>query len=414
MTSPITLEDSASDQDVAPPLHPAAILTSDADALEAAHTLARAAEAGAIQRDRERRLPWEQVERFTASGLGSIAVPRAFGGPQLSYVTIAEVFRIISAVDPAIGQIPQNHFGLLGLLHAAASPAQQQRLFASVLAGWRIGNGGPERGSKHTLDIQARLIERDGRRLLSGEKFYSTGALFAHWVTAKALDEQGRPWLAFIQRGRPGLRIVNDWSGFGQRTTASGTVLLNEVHVDEDNLVPLWPLTEKPSIQGAFSQLIQAAIDLGIAGGAVRDAIAFVREKSRPWIDAKVERAGDDPYVIADVGRLQIELHAAEALLHRAARVLDETAAAPIDANVAARASIAVAEAKALTTEIALAASEKLLELAGSRATLAEFGLDRHWRNARTHTLHDPVRWKYHAIGAWHLNGSRPNRHSWI
>nr|WP_288465857.1 SfnB family sulfur acquisition oxidoreductase [uncultured Pseudomonas sp.] len=414
MTSPITLEDSASDQDVAPPLHPAAILTSDADAIEAAHTLARAAEVGAIQRDRERRLPWELVERFTASGLGSIAVPRAFGGPQLSYVTIAEVFRIISAVDPALGQIPQNHFGLLGLLQAAASPAQQQRLIASVLAGWRIGNGGPERGSKHTLDIQARLIERDGRRLLSGEKFYSTGALFAHWVTAKALDEQGRPWLAFIQRGRPGLRIVNDWSGFGQRTTASGTVLLNEVHVDEDNLVPLWPLTEKPSIQGAFSQLIQAAIDLGIADGAVRDAIAFVREKSRPWIDAKVERAGDDPYVIADVGRLQIELHAAEALLHKAARVLDETAAAPIDADAAARASIAVAEAKALTTEIALAASEKLLELAGSRATLAEFGLDRHWRNARTHTLHDPVRWKYHAIGAWHLNGSRPNRHSWI
>ncbi|MBV7562836.1 SfnB family sulfur acquisition oxidoreductase [Pseudomonas sp. sia0905] len=414
MTSPITLEDSASDQDVAPPLHPAAILTSDADAIEAAHTLARAAEAGVTQRDRERRLPWELVERFTASGLGSIAVPRAFGGPQLSYVTIAEVFRIISAVDPALGQIPQNHFGLLGLLHAAANPEQQQRLFASVLAGWRIGNGGPERGSKHTLDIQARLIERDGRRLLGGEKFYSTGALFAHWVTAKALDEQGRPWLAFIQRGRPGLRIVNDWSGFGQRTTASGTVLLNEVHVDEDNLVPLWPLTEKPSIQGAFSQLIQAAIDLGIAGGAVRDAIAFVREKSRPWIDAKVERAGDDPYVIADVGRLQIELHAAEALLHKAARVLDETAAAPIDADAAARASIAVAEAKALTTEIALAASEKLLELAGSRATLAEFGLDRHWRNARTHTLHDPVRWKYHAIGAWHLNGSRPNRHSWI
>ncbi len=414
MTSPITLKDSACAQDVAPPLHPAAILTSDADALEAAHALARAAEAGVIQRDRERRLPWELVERFTASGLGSIAVPRAFGGPQLSYLTIAEVFRIISAVDPALGQIPQNHFGLIGLLHAAASPAQQQRLFASVLAGWRIGNGGPERGSKHTLDIQARLIQRGGRWLLSGEKFYSTGALFAHWVTAKALDEQGRPWLAFIQRGRPGLRIINDWSGFGQRTTASGTVLLDEVEVDEGNLVPLWPLTDKPSIQGAFSQLIQAAIDLGIADGALRDAMAFVREKSRPWIDAKVERAGDDPYVIADVGRLQIELHAAEALLHKAARVLDETAAAPIDGDAAARASIAVAEAKALTTEISLQASEKLLELAGSRATLAEFGLDRHWRNARTHTLHDPVRWKYHAIGAWHLNGTRPNRHSWI
>ncbi|WKC36980.1 SfnB family sulfur acquisition oxidoreductase [Ectopseudomonas chengduensis] len=412
MTSPITLEDS--DQDVAPALHPAAILSTDAEALQAAQALAEAAQTEVIQRDRERRLPWELVERFTASGLGSIAVPRTFGGPQLSYVTIAEVFRIISAVDPALGQIPQNQFGLLGLLQAGASPEQQQRLFASVLAGWRIGNGGPERGSKHTLDIQARLVKRDGRWLFSGEKFYSTGALFAHWIASKALDEQGRPWLAFIQRGRAGLRIVNDWSGFGQRTTASGTVLLNEVEVDENNLIPLWPLADKPSIQGAFSQLIQAAIDLGIADGALRDTLDFVRHKARPWIDAKVERAGDDPYVIADVGRLQVELHAAEALLHRAGRVLDEVAASAIDADAAARASIAVAEAKALTTEISLQASEKLLELAGSRATLAEFGLDRYWRNARTHTLHDPVRWKYHAVGAWHLNQRHPARHSWI
>ena len=412
MTSPITLEDS--DQDVAPSLFPAAILSTDAEALQAAHALADAARAEVIQRDRERRLPWELVERFTASGLGSIAVPRAFGGPQLSHVTIAEVFRIISAADPALGQIPQNQFGLLGVLQAAASQEQQQRLFASVLAGWRIGNGGPERGSKHTLDIQARLVKRDGRWLFSGEKFYSTGALFAHWIASKALDDQGRPWLAFIQRGRPGLRVVNDWSGFGQRTTASGTVLLNEVEVDENNLIPLWPLADKPSIQGAFSQLIQAAIDLGIADGALRDTLNFVRHKARPWIDAKVERAGDDPYVIADVGRLQVELHAAEALLHKAGRVLDEVAASTIDADAAARASIAVAEAKALTTEISLQASEKLLELAGSRATLAEFGLDRHWRNARTHTLHDPVRWKYHAVGAWHLNQRHPARHSWI
>src|SRR5690606_31180393 len=337
MTSPSTLKNS--DQDVAPALYPATILVTDADALQAAHALAEAAQAEAIQRDRERRLPWELVERFTASGLGRIALLPEFGGPHLSFVTIAEVFRILSAADPALGQIPQNQFGLLGLLRVAASPEQQRRLFASVLAGWRIGNGGPERGSRHTLDIQARLVRREGRWLFSGEKFYSTGAIFAHWVASKALDEQGRPWLAFIRRGRPGLRIVNDWSGFGQRTTASGTVLLNEVEVDEDNLIPLWPLVEQPSIQGAFSQLIQAAIDLGIADAAVRDAIAFVRDRARPWVDAKVERAGDDPYVIADIGRLQIELHAAEALLHEAGRVLDEVAAAPIDADAAAHAS---------------------------------------------------------------------------
>ncbi|EIU1335932.1 mannose-1-phosphate guanylyltransferase/mannose-6-phosphate isomerase [Pseudomonas aeruginosa] len=107
-------------------------------------------------------------------------------------------------------------------------------------------------------------------------------------------------------------------------------------------------------------------------------------------------------------------LHAANALLEKAGQVLDEVAARPVDAESAARASIAVAEAKVLSTEISLAASEKLFELAGSRATLAEFNLDRHWRNARTHTLHDPVRWKVHAVGDYYLNGARPARHSWI
>ena len=118
--------------------------------------------------------------------------------------------------------------------------------------------------------------------------------------------------------------------------------------------------------------------------------------------------------MIADIGRLKLELHAAEALLRKASQVLDEVNAGPVDEASAARASIAVAEAKVLTTEVALQASEKLFELAGSRATLAEFNLDRHWRNARVHTLHDPVRWKYHAVGAWHLNGTRPARHSRI
>ncbi|MCV9918117.1 SfnB family sulfur acquisition oxidoreductase [Pseudomonas sp. BT-42-2] len=404
----------ASDLDSSPLLLPAKILRNDAEALQAAHELAQVARQQAARRDQQRKLPWAEIELFTRSGLGSISIPKAFGGPDVSFETVAEVFRIISAADPALGQIPQNQFGMLQLLRLTATEAQQALIFRSVLDGWRIGNAGPERGSKDTLTLKAR-ISRDGEGYrISGEKFYSTGALFAHWVAVKALDDEGRQRLAFVRRGSPGLRIVDDWSGFGQRTTASGTVLLDQVPVDAELVIDNWRQRDLPNIQGAASQLIQAAIDAGIAEAAIDDAISFVRDKSRPFIDANVERASDDPYVIADIGRLKLELHAAEALLRRAARVLDEVNAGEIDADAAALASIAVAQAKVLTTEIALQASEKLFELAGSRASLAEFNLDRHWRNARVHTLHDPVRWKYHAIGAYHLNGTRPARHSWI
>ncbi|MBK0059033.1 SfnB family sulfur acquisition oxidoreductase [Pseudomonas sp. S44] len=403
-----------SDIDSSPLLLPAKVLRNDAEALQAARELAEVARQQASRRDQQRKLPWAEIELFTRSGLGSISVPKAHGGPDVSFATIAEVFRLISAADPALGQIPQNQFGLLQLLRLTASEAQQALIFRSVLDGWRIGNAGPERSTKDTLTLKARITRDGDTYRISGEKFYSTGALFAHWVAVKALDDEGRQRLAFVRRGSPGLRIVDDWSGFGQRTTASGTVLLDQVPVDADLVIDNWRQADQPNIQGAVSQLIQAAIDAGIAEAAIDDAIAFVRDKSRPWIDAKVERASDDLYVIADIGRLKLELHAAEALLRKAAQVLDEANATPIDAAAAARASIAVAEAKVLTTEISLQASEKLLELAGSRATLAEFNLDRHWRNARVHTLHDPVRWKYHAVGAYYLNGTLPARHSWI
>ncbi|MDA8484031.1 SfnB family sulfur acquisition oxidoreductase [Pseudomonas resinovorans] len=401
-------------RDEAPPLLPAALIKNDAQALQAAHEVAKLAREHAAQRDRDRLLPWRELELFTRLGLGGIRIPREFGGAEVSYVTLAEVFRIICAADPALGQIPQNQFGLLNVVENVGTEAQKRKVFGGILAGRRLANAGPERNTKHTLEIKARITRTDQGLKVSGEKFYSTGALFAHWVAVKAIDDNGVGVLGLVERGVPGLRIVDDWSGFGQRTTASGTVLLDQAPVADDLVFHNSRLAEVPSIQGAVSQLIQAAIDAGIAEAAIDDAIAFIRERSRPWVDAGVERASEELYTLFEIGRLKTELNAANALLERAGQVLDEVAAAPIDDESAARASIAVAEAKVLTTEISLLASEKLFELAGSRASLAEFNLDRHWRNARVHTLHDPVRWKVQAVGAYHLNGAKPARHSWI
>lgn len=401
-------------RDQAPPLLPAALIENDAEALQAAHEVARLARKQAAQRDRDRLLPWRELEHFTRLGLGGIRIPREYGGAEVSHVTLAEVFRIICAADPALGQIPQNQFGLLSVIENVGSQAQKRKVFAGILAGRRLANAGPERNTRNTLEIKARITRTGEGLRVSGEKFYSTGALFAHWVAVKAIDDNGVGVLGLVERGVPGLRIVDDWSGFGQRTTASGTVLLDQAPVSDGLVFHNSRLAEVPSIQGAVSQLIQAAIDAGIAEAAIDDAIAFIRERSRPWVDAGVERASEELFTIAEIGRLKTELNAANALLERAGQVLDEVSAAPIDDEAAARASIAVAEAKVLTTEISLLASEKLFELAGSRASLAEFNLDRHWRNARVHTLHDPVRWKVQAVGAYHLNGARPARHSWI
>ncbi|WP_427004022.1 SfnB family sulfur acquisition oxidoreductase [Pantoea eucrina] len=391
----------------------AAVITRREQAIQAAQSLAEQAKPGAVERDQQRIYPVDLLNQFTRLGLGSISVPRRFGGGGLDYQTLAEVFRIISASDPSLGQIPQNHFGLIQFILSEGEPEQQQTLLQAVVNGNQLGNGGPEKNTRHTRDVQARLSGDENARFLTGEKFYSTGALFADILVTTALQDDDRPVMAFIPLPAPGAEIVDDWSGMGQRTTASGTVRLHQVAVDPAWIIPL-PSPEKPTLRGAVSQFIQAAIDAGIAQGALDDALAFVRDHSRPWVDAGVARNTDDPYILADIGRISTELSAANALLRRAARVLDATDPAALTAENSAAASIAVAEAKVLTTEIALRASEKLLEWGGSRATLLQHGLDRHWRNARTHTLHDPVRWKTHAIGNYYLNAVYPARHAWI
>jgi alkylation response protein AidB-like acyl-CoA dehydrogenase len=228
-----------------------------------------------------------------------------------------------------------------------------------------------------------------------------------------AVDDDGNTVLAFVRRDAEGLTVVDDWSGFGQRTTASGTVILDDVIVAPQNILPAYKAFAEPTTNGSLSQLIHSAIDLGIARAAVRETIRFVSSSSRPWADAHVERASDDPLTIVEVGNIEYRLHGAEALMERAAHYVDVAAADPNNDSVA-EASIAVAEAKIATTEIALLAANKLFELSGAKSTLAKYALDRHWRNARTHTLHDPVRWKYHAVGNYYLNGIRPARHGWI
>lgn len=397
-----------------PPQAPPRPIVSDEDARSAARKLAADWNGKAAQRDAERLLPWEEIEAFTRSGLGTITVPKAYGGPGLSLVTLAEVFEILCAADSSAGQVPQNHFGVIRLLEEAGTESQKRRFYGDILNGARIGNAGPERGRRLVTHNTTGLRETPEGLRLSGHRFYSTGAIFAHWIPTRANDPQGRPVQVWVPRDAEGVEVLDDWASFGQRTTASGSVIFRDVLIAEpDQIIPVWQRAGIPGLAGPVSQLIQAAIDSGIAQGALNESIAFVRDKSRPWVDSGVSRAQDDPYVIADAGRLQIELWAAQQVLRDAARLLDQIAAAPITAEASAEASVAIAEAKILTTEIALKASEKLFDLAGTAATRAAPNLGRIWRNARVHTLHDPVRWKYHLLGNWHLNGHAPARHQW-
>ena len=397
---------------VARPAAPAHIIRDDAEAIAVAERLAAQFKEGAAQRDRERIWPVAELDAFSQSGLWSINVPKAFGGPGLSYVTLNKVIEIISAADPSLGQIPQNHLGVVAAINTVSDDAQKALLFGEVLRGTRFGNAFSEFGSKRAADFETKFTDAGDHVVVTGKKFYSTGALLAHLVPIVALDDEGRAWYAIADRDAPGLTVIDDWSSFGQRTTLSGTVILDHVKVPKTYLVPGYKGYEVPTADGAIFQVIQAAVDTGIARAAIEDTIAFVRSSSRAWVDSGVDHAWQDPYTIQAIGELELKLLATQALLDRSGLAIDAAVAAPGEKSVA-EAQIAVAAAKVFSTELAIAAPNKLFELAGTRSTLAVHGLDRHWRNARTHTLHDPVRWKYAILGNYFLNGVNPPLHAW-
>jgi alkylation response protein AidB-like acyl-CoA dehydrogenase len=201
------------------------VLSSATEALAAARAYAASIADGVIGRDRAGGVPYAELAALDASGLLGITVPAAHGGPDLSPLVLAEVIATIAATDPAIAQIPQAHFLFVDVLAVHGTAEQQERLFADVLAGARLGNGLAERGGQHAQDLKTRLRSGPGGLRLDGRKYYCTGAISARWIGVSALDDGGRLVLSFVGRNAPGLQLADDWDVMGQRATVSGSDL---------------------------------------------------------------------------------------------------------------------------------------------------------------------------------------------
>ncbi|WP_179998199.1 SfnB family sulfur acquisition oxidoreductase [Acinetobacter sp. YH12239] len=387
---------------------PAHIIRSDEEALKVAHELAEKFKHRASERDLNRELPHEEIEAYSQSGLWAITVPQQYGGADVSIHTLTKIIALMSGVDGSIGQIPQNHFYALEILRNTGSEAQKRRLFTEVLQGARFGNALAEFKTKNAAQRHTSLRQVENGYVLNGEKFYCTGSLFAHRIPTLASDEQERQFLVFVPRDSEGLSLIDDWSGFGQRTTGSGTVKFENVQIDPEDVVPFDLAYTTVTISGPFAQIIHASIETGIARAAFEETLIRVRQ-ARPWIDAKVEHATQDPLTLYEIGRIATDVKATELLLKQAAQAVQDAKVAPSEHSVA-HASIQVAKARAHSTETALKVSSKLIELAGSRGSQRQDNLDRYWRNARVHTLHDPARWKYFFIANYVLNGVFPPR----
>ncbi|HEX8604978.1 MAG TPA: SfnB family sulfur acquisition oxidoreductase [Pseudoduganella sp.] len=386
------------------------VIGDDAEALAVAATLAAEFAPGAARRDRERRLPVAELRQLRQSGLWGITVPREYGGAGVSYATLAKVFALLSAADGSIGQIPQNHYFILEIIRHEGSEEQKRFFFERVLAGDHFGNALVEPEVRKPEDRKVSLSKDGEGYRVDVRKYYSTGALFADWVPVAVADADKRHFLAIYPRNADGLRIVDDWASFGQRTTASGTVIVENAYLKPEWLVPHTINADHVKPVGPAGQIMHAAIDTGIARAAFEATIAFIRQRNPKADDATTDAVWEeDQLSIRDIGDLAVALHGTEALLERAGHAIDRAYASNL-AEDWTRAAVAVSEVRAASTHSSLLITNKLFELAGTRSTAPEHGLDRLWRDARTHTLHDPVRWRLFDVGNFYVNGKVPLR----
>lgn len=357
-------------------------------------------------------LPSRQAQWLSDYGLTAIGVPAALGGLGASILTQVEVVRIISAADGGVGQLLQIHYVMLRGILEDYSKTARQRIVSDVLAGKRLANALAEVGGKNKFALKTRVERRaDGQLVLNGSKFYSTGAFLADWIWLAAASEQGGAGI-WLHRDTPGLTLVDDWRAFGQQHSVSGTVRFEDIILDADYVL----LREGPMKRTGltFPQILHAAIDTGIAAGALQAGVEYLRQHARPWVESGVDRASEEPHVIRQIGEFAVTLRAAESLLREAARLFDQHLQDEHDTALQSELILAVATVRAHSDSASLKISSEMFSLLGASSALSKWNLDRFWRNARVHTTHDPIRWRLHHVGNYYLNGVDPGEYTAI
>lgn len=376
---------------------------------------------GAVEREIDRRLPHEEIRALDEAGFGTLRVPAEHGGPGVSIATLTALLVDLAAADSNVAHQYRSHLGFLESLRFQPA-AVQEHWYPRVLAGATVGNASTERGGNRLGTLSTTLTAgADGTTRLNGTKYYSTGTIFADYTrVSAALEGQDGRRFAVIATDAPGVRIEDDWDGFGQKLTGTGTTVLEDVEVESLAVLEREPRGLEATHEAAFFQHVLLAVLAGIARAACDDAAALVASRARTFNTGSGVPFREDPLILEAVGRIAAKAHSAEAIVERTARALDAGIAAATDpasgdpATGASglrgvdRAELEVEQAQISVPELALGAAQDLFLTVGASATSRTKAYDRHWRNAQTVATHNPIAFRARAIGDHLVNGTVP------
>ncbi|MFM0348183.1 acyl-CoA dehydrogenase family protein [Paraburkholderia sp. RL17-347-BIC-D] len=361
-------------------------------------------QSGAAERERLRHLPRSEIREIAEEGLGSVRVSIECGGHGWSLNHLFRFIYALSVADPNIAHALRNHYLHVELLLTFPEGEWRNERLRRVVNGAILGGANSENHQTKMGIIDTSLQPGDSGYLLNGKKFYSTGSIFSDYVWVSATDSHGVQQWIDLPSTRDGITFVDDWDGFGQRLTGSGTTLFENVLVSEDDISKEDIMRgDRLPKQSVFGQLYMTTVVAGIVGNIAADAVELLRTRKRNYQHGSAERPQDDPLLLEQIGYLSSYAYAAKAAVEAAvpalARVTDAFHADEDFGSAGETASLAAANAKLTVDELALKAASLLLDVGGASATSEKLGLDRHWRNARTLSSHNPRVHKARGIG---------------
>ncbi|SET62857.1 Acyl-CoA dehydrogenase [Pseudomonas sp. NFR09] len=377
--------------------------------LQTARLLAADFALTAVERDERGGTPKAERDALRQSGLLALSIPTQYGGLGARWSDTLGIVREFAKVDSSIAHVFGFHHLMLATVRLFSRPDQWQPWFEQTARkNWFWGN------ALNPLDTRTVVKDFGGWREFSGKKSFCSGASDSEMLIASAVDESagGKLLIAAIPSGRSGITLHNDWNNIGQRQTDSGSASFERVRVEESELLlDPGPLsTPFACLRPLIAQLTFTHMFLGIAEGAFEEARNYTLTETRAWHKSSAEDVRRDPYVLHHYGEFWVALEGVRLLVERAADLLDQAWAKGPNLSETERGqlAIAIATAKVAATQQGLELCSRLFEVTGARSTHASLRLDRHWRNLRTQTLHDPVDYKLHELGDWVLNHSLP------
>jgi alkylation response protein AidB-like acyl-CoA dehydrogenase len=370
----------------------------------------RRIEAGAVERELGRILPHEPIRWLKEAGFGAVRIPANEGGLG---ATLPELFALLIELAEADSNVPQAlraHLGAVEDSLNARDLGRRARWLPRFVAGELVGSGFSESANNKLGSFETTLVADGDRLLLNGTKFYSTGALFADWINFGAVQD-GEVVSGLVSARAPGVTLIDDWKGFGQTLTGSGTTTFADTPVDPADI---FPLAGRSKYRTAFYQLVHLATLSGIGRAATRDLARSVAARTRTYTHAAGPSSSTDPQVLQVVGQVRGLAFAAGAITLQGAEAaqrvyeIGQTGDAAGEEAEAVVSEIVVSQSQPVVAKLVLEATELLFDALGASATDRAMSLDRHWRNARTISSHNPLIYKQRIVGDYAVNGTPP------